>query len=69
MNGSDSRKLARLGQRAEPPRLARIQVSFNLVGILGRALALDDDVAVQTAQLDLPNVGAGAVNFLGDQSR
>ena len=30
-------------------------------------LALDDDVAVLRAQLDLPNISARAVNFLGDQ--
>ena len=31
-------------------------------------LALDDDLAVPRAQLDLPNVAARAVNLLGDQS-
>ena len=33
------------------------------------ALALDDDIAVLRAQLDLPNVATGDVNFLGDQGR
>ena len=32
-----------------------------------RTLALDDDLGVPIAQLDLPNVAAGAVNLLGDQ--
>jgi hypothetical protein len=34
-----------------------------------RPLALYDDFAVPLAQFDLPNMAAGAVNLLGDQSR
>ena len=34
-----------------------------------RLLALDDDLAVLRAQLDLANVPARTVNFLGDQRR